>query len=78
MGQFNDSVLVENTNMSVKSTHYAEASTSSVETVVTIPYTIAGLDLGGGTVVSSIKTICQLDDLHMKPLQKEHLETGLN
>lgn len=40
--------------MSVKSTDYAEVSSNSVEKVVTIPYTIAVLDLGGGTVASLI------------------------
>lgn len=36
------------------------------------------LDLGGGAVDSSTTTISRLDDLSMKPLEKEYLETGLN
>lgn len=46
--------------------------------MVNIPDTIAVLDLGGGTVGSLIKTICRLDDLIMKPLQKQHPATCLN
>lgn len=40
--------------------------------------TIALLDLGGGDVGSSTKTICRLSDLNVKPLQMKHPETGLN
>ena len=35
------------------------------------------VDLGGGAV-DWINTICRLEDLSMKPLQKEHPETGLD
>lgn len=45
---------------------------------VSIPDMISVPDLGGGTVDSSTTTICRLDNLSMKSLQKKHPETGLD
>lgn len=45
---------------------------------VSIPDMISVPDLGDGTVDSSTLTICQLDDLSMKFLQKKHSQTSLD
>ena len=75
-GSVEDSVLVENTSMSVEGKGYAGVITNQFGTVITVRDTIAVHELGGRDFGSPTKTICRLDNLGAKYLQTESRQTS--